>query len=979
MLDVIRKIALFGLAGFFALGLPSAQDNQTDDPHATGLIPLDAREIELIASTWPRINRVGINHLGFERVNEVRARKGKPALDTSAVEPVGDEVRGVLPGRAASVLAAAANEDLAADLPVSVDNSQLRFFPPIRSQGSIGSCVSFAITYYQLSYMTAFHRNLDIRDSGNNTNKYSPKWTYNMVNGGSDSGSSFYQTYNVLEKNGAATWAEFPYDTNYRAWSLDPLVWRNALGVRTKALQYVNGASTAVGLELIKELLTDGYVLVYGTYISSWVYKTVPDDPSTSDDDAAVNQFIGYWLNGSSGGHAMTIVGYNDAVWTDINGDGIVNEGEKGAFRIANSWGTGWHQGGFTWLAYDALRSTSALPDGPSAGRVPAFQGDQVFVLTARNWYSPLMIGQFTVNHARRNQMRLTLGRSTTSTATPTATWTPAALLNQGGAYAFDGSESTPVTATFFLDFTDLLAPGAGLQRYYLGLNDNTSGNPATLDAFKIIDTTTDPDAEAASSLVPQTIDAQQGYAYVDYAYAGPAYNDPPTLSSPQVNPATGRPGVTYTFTVRYTDQDGDVPSVKNVVVDGTPHAMTLVSGQPAANGVYSYAMTLTLGGHGFHFYFEDGHGESALWPLAGAMSGPDVYTQVVTALSPSSAAAGDPGFALALTGTAFLNGSVVTWDGSDRPTTFISSTRLDAQVGPGDIAAGKAAQVSVRDTEGWYSNTMTFTVNNPLPALTSISPALASGGGAGLALTLRGSGFVPNSTGRFNGLPRTTTYVGETEIQVALLAQDLETGGESEVTVDNPAPSGGVSGGLTLTVTDVTMGVTPTERTVQAGQSATYAIQVTPRYGAFTSPVSLSAMGLPRGCTATFSPSTVTPGDAAASTTLTLSTRARQSSPAAGALGPAGPLPPALGILFLAAAFVAWAVSRTRAASGLAVRRRLATAALVLLVIGLAGCGAGGTNEPQDLGTPAGTHSVMVQAAAGTVTDEVFVNIIVR
>jgi len=977
MLKMIKRIALFGLIGLFALGLPSAQDNQTGDPHATGLIPLDAREIELIASTWPRITRVGVNHLGFERVNEVRARKGKPALDPLSVEPVGDEVRGVLPGRAASVLAAAANEDLAADLPVSVDNSQLRFFPPIRSQGSLGACVSFAITYYQQSYMTAFQRNLDIRDSGN-ANKYSPKWTYNMVNGGSDSGSSFYQTYNMLERNGAATWQEFPYDSNFRAWCLDPAVWRNALGVRTKAIQYVNNASTATGLELIKELLVDGYIVVYGTYISSWVFMTASDDPSTSDDDAAAGQAVGYWLNGSNGGHAMTIVGFNDAVWTDINTDGIIDAGEKGAFRIANSWGTGWREGGFTWLAYDALRNPSAVPGAPSGGRVAAFQGDQVYVLTARNGYAPLMIGEFTVNHAKRGQMRLTLGRSNTAATVPAETWFPAALLSQGGAYAFDGS-TTAVPATFVLDFTDLLAAGAGLQRYYLGINDGTAGDPTTLSAFKIVDMTTDPDAEAASSLVPQTIDAQQGYAYVDYAYAGPAANDPPTLSSPQVNPATGRPGVMYTFTVRYTDQDGNVPSVKNVVIDGTPHAMSLVSGQPPANGVYSYAMTLSLGSHTFYFYFEDGHGESALAPLAGEMRGPEVYTHVLSSLSPSGAATGDPAFTLALTGTDFMSGVVVTWDGSDRPTTFVSSTRLDAQIGAADLASGKIVPVAVRDTGGWNSNIMSFTVNNPLPSLTSVSPASASAGGTGLALTLRGTGFVPGSLGRVNGIGKTTTYVGETEVQVALSAQDLEGGGEFEVTVDNPAPSGGISAGLTFVVSDITMSAAPTELSASAGQSATCAVEVTPRYGAFTSAVSFSATGLPRGCTATFSPSTVTPGDAAASTTLTLSTRVRQSSPAAAAIQPAGPIPLALGLLFLAAAVLAWILSRDRTLRGSTARRRLATAALVLLVIGLAGCGAGGTNEPQDLGTPAGTYGVMVHATSGGLSAETPVTLVVR
>ncbi len=330
------------------------------------------------------------------------------------------------------------------------------------------------------------------------------------------------------------------------------------------------------------------------------------------------------------------------------------------------------------------------LPDGPSGGRVAAFQGDQVYVLTARNGYAPLMIGEFTVDHAKRNQMRLTLGRSNTAATVPRGDVDAGGPPEPGRGLClrrFDDGRSRDLRPGFHGP------PGRGGRAAALLPRDQRrhAGDPATLSAFKIVDMTTDPDAEAASSLVPQTIDGQQAYAYVDYAYAGPADNDPPTLSSPQVNPATGRPGVTYTFTVRYTDQDGNVPSVKNVVVDGTPHAMTLVSGQMPANGVYSYAMTLALGSHSFYFYFEDGHGESALAPLAGEMRGPEVYTHVLTSLSPSSAAAGDPAFTLALTGSDFVSGVVVTWDGSDRPTTFVSSTRLDAQIGAADLASGKS------------------------------------------------------------------------------------------------------------------------------------------------------------------------------------------------------------------------------------------------------------------------------------------------
>jgi hypothetical protein len=46
-----------------------------------------------------------------------------------------------------------------------------------------------------------------------------------------------------------------------------------------------------------------------------------------------------------------------------------------------------------------------------------------------------------------------------------------------------------------------------------------------------------------------------------------------------------------------------------------------------------------------------------------------------LTALNPSSAAAGGPGFTLIVNGTNFVQGSVVRWNGQDRPTDFGSET----------------------------------------------------------------------------------------------------------------------------------------------------------------------------------------------------------------------------------------------------------------------------------------------------------------
>ncbi len=41
------------------------------------------------------------------------------------------------------------------------------------------------------------------------------------------------------------------------------------------------------------------------------------------------------------GVHAITIVGYDDS---------------KHAFKVINSWGTGWGDAGFTWIDYDYLQ-----------------------------------------------------------------------------------------------------------------------------------------------------------------------------------------------------------------------------------------------------------------------------------------------------------------------------------------------------------------------------------------------------------------------------------------------------------------------------------------------------------------------------------------------------------------------------------------------------------------------------------------------
>jgi hypothetical protein len=83
------------------------------------------------------------------------------------------------------------------------------------------------------------------------------------------------------------------------------------------------------------------------------------------------------------------------------------------------------------------------------------------------------------------------------------------------------------------------------------------------------------------------------------------------------------------------------------------------------------------------------------------------------TAISPASALANSPAFSLTVTGTNFINGSVVRWGGAARPTTYISSTRVIASIPGSDLTTAGPVNVTVFNPApgGGQSNAQVFTV----------------------------------------------------------------------------------------------------------------------------------------------------------------------------------------------------------------------------------------------------------------------------
>ncbi len=110
-----------------------------------------------------------------------------------------------------------------------------------------------------------------------------------------------------------------------------------------------------------------------------------------------------------------------------------------------------------------------------------------------------------------------------------------------------------------------------------------------------------------------------------------------------------------------------------------------------------------------------------------------------LASVAPATATAGSGGFTLTATGSGFTGGSVVTWNGSPRSTTFASATQLTAAIPASDVASAGTARVTVTTPPpgGGTTTAATFTITaTPAPpgaivAVVSANPSGAPGNGA--------------------------------------------------------------------------------------------------------------------------------------------------------------------------------------------------------------------------------------------------------
>jgi hypothetical protein len=216
-----------------------------------------------------------------------------------------------------------ASPPLMGEVPSSADLR--RYFPSPGDQGEQSSCVGWAAAYGVKTYQEGVERGWNIEDDDH---QFSPAYVYNQIAyppGNRMGGASYIDAFNVLTEQGALPLSEF----GYNQWDCSTMPTHNersrANPYRIATWRRVNVMDTVE----MKAQISSGFPVMLGIMVDNGLEYLGPGEVYSS--------YSGY----STGGHAVVAIGYDDA---------------RGAFKIFNSWGTGWGDNGCGWISYEAMK-----------------------------------------------------------------------------------------------------------------------------------------------------------------------------------------------------------------------------------------------------------------------------------------------------------------------------------------------------------------------------------------------------------------------------------------------------------------------------------------------------------------------------------------------------------------------------------------------------------------------------------------------
>jgi outer membrane protein assembly factor BamB len=112
----------------------------------------------------------------------------------------------------------------------------------------------------------------------------------------------------------------------------------------------------------------------------------------------------------------------------------------------------------------------------------------------------------------------------------------------------------------------------------------------------------------------------------------------------------------------------------------------------------------------------------------------------------------------------------------------------------------------------------VTYTVSQAPPQLSSLSPTGASAGGAAFTLQVNGTGFTPQAVVQWNGVPTQTTYVSVSELTAQIPSTDIAQPGSDAVTVSDQTSGVALSNAVNFIVSG------PSLASISPGSATAYA-----------------------------------------------------------------------------------------------------------------------------------------------------------
>ena len=348
------------------------------------------------------------------------------------------------------------------ELPISIDNSTREYFRPVFNQSG-GSCGQASGVAYNFTYEINALRELPANEK---ENQYPTHYTWNMLNGGEEYGSWYFDGWDIIKDNGCPnviSWGGSLAAGGDKHWMSGFEKYREGMQNRVLEYNYINVATPA-GLTTLKNWLYDhGNDSNYGGLANFAAGSDGMDLQNLAEGTPHAGfSVIKQW--GPAMDHAMTFIGYDDSICfdynndgsytndEDINGDGIVNmkDWEKGALLMVNSWGTSWGTGGKSYMMY------KLLAESEQSGGV---YENIVYLLKAQEEYTAQMALKVKLRHTSRGKIAVSAGVSNDLNASSSQYTLKYSLFNyQGGDLNMGGGSSeSEETIEIGLDVTSLL------------------------------------------------------------------------------------------------------------------------------------------------------------------------------------------------------------------------------------------------------------------------------------------------------------------------------------------------------------------------------------------------------------------------------------------------------------------------------------------------------------------------------------------